>query len=136
MAQHVTHTVTRPQQATYTLTSPPTPGLDPPPGVIPNFHQPYTLLPYTELTIASCAIITTGLVAARIYVKAHLVKKYLWEDYTCILGWVGNCVSFSHIFLQASSIYDPQPMPSSLAQAARENDQPDRGRIDGVPTMR
>ena len=77
-------------QATYTFKSPPTPGLDPPPGVIPTFHQPYTLRPYAELTIATCAIITTVLVAARLYVKARILKKLLWEDYTCVIGWVGR----------------------------------------------
>ena len=76
-------------QATYTLVSPPTPGLDPPAGVIPTFHQPYTLLPYAEVTIALCGIITTFLVAARLYVKIFILKKLLWEDFTCILGWVG-----------------------------------------------
>lgn len=75
-------------QATYTLVSPPTPGLDPPPGVIPTFHQPYTLQPYVELTISLAIIITTMLMVARIYVKVRIVKKLLIEDYLCIIGWV------------------------------------------------
>lgn len=82
-----------PAQSTYILVSPPTPGLDPPPGVIPTFHQPYTLRPYAELTIALGIIITTLLVMARIFVKACVVRKFLWEDYTCILGWVSLHVS-------------------------------------------
>lgn len=90
-------------QATYTVTSPPTPGLDPPPGVIPNFDQPYTLLPYVELTIALCIIVTTALVGARIYVKAQIVKKFLWEDWTCIVGWVGP-----HFQLFLFIIYPPR----------------------------
>lgn len=85
-----------PSQSTYTLVSPPTPGLDPPPGVIPTFHQPYTLRPYAELTIALGIIITTCLVMARIFVKARVVRKFLWEDYTCILGWVSL-----HVFVSA-----------------------------------
>ena len=80
-------------QRTYTLTSPTTPALDPPPGVIPTFDQPYTLLPYAELTIASCIFTTTILVFARVWVKVRIVKKLLWEDYTCIIGWVGFYVS-------------------------------------------
>ena len=78
-----------PKQATYTIVSPPTPGLDPPDGVIPQFDHPFTLRPYTILTISAAIIITTTLVLARIYVKVYIVKKLLWEDYTCILGWLG-----------------------------------------------
>ncbi|KAI4249404.1 MAG: hypothetical protein LQ352_005659 [Teloschistes flavicans] len=55
--------------ATYTITAPLKPALTPPPGVIPNFQQPYTLLPYVELTIAGGIAITTILVAARVFVK-------------------------------------------------------------------
>ena len=77
------------EQRTYTLISPPTPAIDPPPGVIPTFDQPYTLLPYAELTIAGCIFTTTILVFARIWVKVQIAKKLLWEDYTCIIGWVG-----------------------------------------------
>lgn len=77
-------------QATYTLATPPTPAAEPPPGVIPTFDQPYTLLPYAEVTIALCAAITTFLIAARLYVKICIVKKFLWEDFTCILGWVSR----------------------------------------------
>ena len=77
-------------QATYTLVSPPTPGLDPPPGVIPTFHQPYTLQPYVELTISLAIIVTTMLMVARIYVKVWIVKKFLIEDYLCVIGWVSS----------------------------------------------
>ncbi|KAI4104952.1 MAG: hypothetical protein L6R37_002996 [Teloschistes peruensis] len=75
-------------QATYTVTAPPKPALTPPPGVTPNFEQPYTLLPYVELTIAGGIAISTILVAARIFVKTRLIKKWLWEDSTCIFGWL------------------------------------------------
>ncbi|KAL8808257.1 MAG: hypothetical protein Q9200_004349 [Gallowayella weberi] len=75
-------------QATYTFTTPPKPALTPPPGVIPNFEQPYTLLPYVELTIAPGIFLTTILVASRMFVKAKVVKKYLWEDWTCLFAWI------------------------------------------------
>lgn len=81
--------------ATYTITSPPNPGLTPPPGVIPNFDQPYTLLPYVELTIVGGIAISSVLIAARVFVKARLMKKgWLWEDYTCIAGWVSSLILF------------------------------------------
>ena len=89
-------------QATYTLVSPPTPGLDPPPGVIPTFHQPYTLQPYVELTISLAIIITTVLVATRFYVKVWIIKKLLIEDYLCFVGWVSRVV---HPFLPFEHLY-------------------------------
>lgn len=60
--------------------------------VIPNFDEPYTLLPYVEITIAGGVILSTLLVAARMYAKAHVMKKYLWEDYFILLGWVSTRV--------------------------------------------
>ena len=74
--------------ATYTVTAPAHPALTPPPGVIPDFQGPYTLKPYTDLTIAGGIIITTCLVGARMFVKARVVRKFLWEDWTCFVGWV------------------------------------------------
>ncbi|KAL9594265.1 MAG: hypothetical protein Q9219_007128 [cf. Caloplaca sp. 3 TL-2023] len=69
-------------RATYTITSPPEPALTPPPGVVPDFQDPFTLQPYVELTIAFGIAITTVLIAARIFVKTRLTKKWLWEDFT------------------------------------------------------
>ena len=43
------------------------PGLAPPPGVTPDFTSPYTLQPYLALTLVACVIITTAMVAARLY---------------------------------------------------------------------
>ena len=91
-------TVNTASRAVYTLTSPPTPGLTPPPGVIPNFHEPYTLQPYVALVIPACIIATTLVVGARMFVKIRIVKKLLWEDWTCVLGWVGLSVFFPALF--------------------------------------
>lgn len=77
-----------PTVAVYTVTSPPNPGLTPPPGVIPDFQDPYTLQPYLELECAAFIVITTAVVAARMFVKVRIVKKILWEDWTAIVGWV------------------------------------------------
>ena len=74
----------------YTMTAPPKPALTPPPGVIPDFDDPYSLLPYVNLTIAGGIFITTVLTAARLYVKARIVKKFLWEDWTGFAGYVSN----------------------------------------------
>ena len=58
--------------------------------VIPNFDEPYTLLPYVEITIVGGVILSTLLIAARMYVKARVMKGYLWEDYFILLGWVST----------------------------------------------
>ena len=72
------------------MTAPPKPALTPPPGVIPDFDDPFSLLPYVNLTIAGGIFITTVLTAARLYVKARIVKKFLWEDWTAFAGYVSN----------------------------------------------
>ena len=81
-------------QATYTLVTPPDPALTPPPGVIPDFDSPWSLLPYVNLTIAGGIFITTILTAARLYVKARVVKKLLWEDWTGFAGYVRTFFPF------------------------------------------
>lgn len=43
------------------------PGLAPPPGVVPDLTSPYTLQPYQALTAVACIIVTTVMVAARLY---------------------------------------------------------------------
>ncbi|CAO1604355.1 ribosomal protein L36 [Xanthoria calcicola] len=64
------------------------PGLPPPPGVIPNFQDAYTLHSFHAMTIAQCIIITTLAVSARLYTKQFVIKKRNWEDYTCFIGWL------------------------------------------------
>ena len=86
-------------------------GLSSPPGVVPNFTDPYTLRPFQALTIAQCIIVTTVVVLARLYTKQYLIKKRNWEDCrlgnptcyyysllltrcldTCFLGWLSFMV--------------------------------------------
>lgn len=71
------------------------PGLAPPPGVTPDFVSPYTLQPYQALTVVACIIITTVMVAARLYTKVCVIKAVKSEDYTCVMGWV---ICFSRAF--------------------------------------
>ena len=60
--------------------SPNAPGLTPPSGVTPNFDGPYTLEPYQKLTVAPCIVVTTVMVAARLYTKICIIKALKWED--------------------------------------------------------
>ena len=65
---------------TYTVTGPPDAALKPPPGVIPDFQDPFTVRPYWTLT-ASLGLVATGIVLAlRMYTKIAIVKKCRLED--------------------------------------------------------
>ena len=48
------------------------PGLAPPPGVMPDFTDPYTLQPYQTLTAVASAIMTTVMVVARLYTVSNV----------------------------------------------------------------
>lgn len=57
------------------------PGLEPPPGVIPNFTNP----PDTQrtafiVTLVLCLSVTSVFVPLRLYTKLFIVKKPQWED--------------------------------------------------------
>lgn len=56
------------------------PGLAPPSGLSPTFHEAYTLRPYMTLEIAACVALTTVLLAGRAYTKLILIKHVSWED--------------------------------------------------------
>ena len=56
------------------------PGLQPPPGVIPNFVNPEN---YQNKVIAECTIfltIATIFTAAKLYTRAFIIKSIAWED--------------------------------------------------------
>ena len=50
------------------------PGLAPPPGITPDFTGPYTLQPYLALVTVVCIILTTVLVAARLYTVSMILS--------------------------------------------------------------
>ena len=90
----------------YTITAPAQPALTPPPNVIPDFEDPFSLRPYHTLVGALCVVGTTVAMAARIYTKWRLVRSVRWEDCKpdmwqlkeplpdptflvfCVVGWV------------------------------------------------
>lgn len=56
------------------------PGLEPPPGVVPNFVNPEN---YQNKIIACLTVflaIATIFTAAKLYTKAVIVKSIAWED--------------------------------------------------------
>lgn len=56
------------------------PGLQPPPGVIPNFVNPPTLVPLGIAVLVLCLTVTTILVVTRVYLRTFLVKAWGWDD--------------------------------------------------------
>lgn len=66
----------------YILVSPPDAALTPPPGVIPDFHDPFTLRPYWVVTAALGLLFTGLFLALRLYTKISIVKRLRWEDCT------------------------------------------------------
>lgn len=55
-------------------------GLKPPPGIKPNFDNPYSLGPYNTLCQAACLTVSTILVSLRMFVKFHVTKAVGIED--------------------------------------------------------
>ena len=62
------------------MSAPDSPGLAPPPGVEPYFYSPFTINGYSNTVIVQCAIVTTVVVAARVYTKRFVVKSISLED--------------------------------------------------------
>ena len=56
------------------------PGLQPPPGVTPNFVNPYNQSKYTPTMVATLLPVATAVVWIRMYTKIRLIKSHGWED--------------------------------------------------------
>ena len=69
---------------TYTLTSPSNAALTPPPNVLPDLDDPFTLRPYWNVTAALGIIATAFFLILRTYTKVCIVKKTRWEDCTAL----------------------------------------------------
>ena len=61
-------------------TSPFQPSLTPPPGMIPDFQDPYSVQPFLTLTAVFSIIVTTTFVALRMFAKVRILKSVKWED--------------------------------------------------------
>lgn len=75
------------------------PGLLPPPGVTPNFVNPYNQNKITICLIAVCLPITTFFVFIRMYTKIRLIKSHAWEDCEFLLDAksdLGHRTDFIH----------------------------------------
>ena len=57
-----------------------TPALEPPPGVSPNFTNPYSLKPFQVATASICLTTATLVVAARFVAKFATSKRLQLEE--------------------------------------------------------
>ncbi|KAM0798522.1 hypothetical protein BDR22DRAFT_808975 [Usnea florida] len=54
--------------------------MSPPPGVLPDFHNPSNLNVFVALTIALCVTFATVAVLLRMYTKVFILRALAWED--------------------------------------------------------
>lgn len=57
-----------------------TPSLPPPPGVAPNFVNPYNINPLIDGTLGVCLGITSMLVISRLCTRFLIIKRHGLED--------------------------------------------------------
>jgi hypothetical protein len=57
-----------------------TPALAPPPGVISNFVNSYSLLPWIVATATVCVVLTALVLALRMFTRAVVIKSLDWTD--------------------------------------------------------
>ncbi|CAF9908703.1 MAG: hypothetical protein ALECFALPRED_004904 [Alectoria fallacina] len=80
-----------------------TPALMPPAGVVPNFiNPPGTLEAVTNATMAICFTFTTIFVLVRLLTKYCVDRAFLWEDWCCLVAWMG-ILAFGSVILDAQS---------------------------------
>lgn len=72
-----------------------TPGLDPPPGVTPNFVDPETRAPYAIIAHTIALSLATIFVAMRMYTKIWITRSPGWDDceFFPVVG-VAHCQAF------------------------------------------
>lgn len=59
-----------------------TPALEPPPGVSPNFTDPYSLRPFQVATASICVVTATLAIAARFVTKVATSRRLQLEECT------------------------------------------------------
>ena len=70
-----------------------TPALEPPPGVSPNFTNPYSLRDIQVATASICVTIATLVIAARFVTKVATSKRVQLEECTFNLKQKVDCVT-------------------------------------------
>ncbi|TVY15619.1 hypothetical protein LARI1_G005456 [Lachnellula arida] len=65
------------------------PGLAPPPGVIPNFVNPYSIAPTIRGLGDLFLILICVTSILRFYTRFFVIKDHGWADYTMLAAWLG-----------------------------------------------
>ncbi|MCJ1254826.1 hypothetical protein MMC24_002642 [Lignoscripta atroalba] len=65
------------------------PAQAPPPGVVPNFIDPYSRGPMLVIVSSILIGLMVLFVAARLYTKLRINRKLKWDDLTCVLAMLG-----------------------------------------------
>ena len=68
-----------------------TPAQAPPPGVTPNFVNPETSAPAWTAGLLVAVVLMLGILSARLYGKARVVKKLGWDDLAAFISGVKFC---------------------------------------------
>ncbi|KAF6217694.1 hypothetical protein HO133_006521 [Letharia lupina] len=72
------------------------PGLQPPPGVIPNLTDPPSQVRWVYITLPICLAVSTPFVWIRLCTVFFILKSHGWADYASATAWaflVGYCTS-------------------------------------------
>ena len=55
-------------------------GLSPPPGVTPNFIDPYSIIKAVHPAVVMTVVFTTVTTWLRLYTRFYIIKAHGWED--------------------------------------------------------
>lgn len=64
-------------------------GMDPPPGVTPNFDNPdKTVYTASIVTQALCISLVGAIICLRLYARIHILRSFELEDWLISIGFV------------------------------------------------
>ena len=76
------------------------PFIDPPPGVVANLQNPYSLQKYDILCQTICLTVATTLLSIRIYTKWRVLHTLGSDDWTSIVAFLG-LITYGALFFAA-----------------------------------
>jgi hypothetical protein len=72
-----------------------TPTLTPPPGVMPDFVNYHSLLPWIVATASICMVLTAAVLALRMFTRMAVIKSVDWADCLssrAMILWMGELI--------------------------------------------
>lgn len=86
------------------------PALVPPPGIIPNFSDPYSLGPFFYVIGGILFAIMLLLVAVRAYMKFYILRKPFWDDCKSLFiinNTIGTLLTSASVTCGISTVSQP-----------------------------